>query len=367
MQILVFVLLLGLIVVHTHDEKEFKYPEIAWVMHAGDTSRYQNVRLAENTWLKDTKYVVMDGRDHFDRRHRELLHVIYDGNPGCYQEQRGCKHEAGVTYSKIGKYWGAHRTLAGVYVANYTYAPDWIVVFDDDNFVEVERVHEQLKDLDPTVPLLLASAVGPMHHKELMGECRDDYEGNEWGCCRSLDKPCRVHLDEANGTQAVFKYNMTTDSFYLDHYCGNDLSWECCKTRPWPEGVSVHYPMRLAKNGTYTPHFAHMWPYGGFGYAISRGMLETVGKEHWERCMYGIQCSNADMRIMTCILNAGYAATRFPLNGIAHGQTNYQALEERVKKWISRTAEGEVSLDEGSFEDFHTTDFAEFVDDQIFT
>ena len=83
---------------------------------------------------------------------RKLMYVNYDDNPGCADT-----HCPKPTYERIGKYFGAHRTVAGVLVANDTW-PDskWLLVVDDDNHVELNQVATYLAALDPTVPLLLA-------------------------------------------------------------------------------------------------------------------------------------------------------------------------------------------------------------------
>jgi len=58
-----------------------------------------------------------------------------------------------------------------------------------------------------------------------------------------------------------------------------------------------------------------MWPYGGQAYVLSRGLLNAIGRDYWAHCMSALQCANADHRVMTCVLNAGYSLTsvgRFP-------------------------------------------------------
>ena len=54
-----------------------------------------------------------------------------------------------------------------------------------------------------------------------------------------------------------------------------------------------------------------IWPYGGSTYAISRAMFDAVGRSNWEKYMYQLQCSNADINVMNIIFNAGYSIHQF--------------------------------------------------------
>ena len=45
----------------------------------------------------------------------------------------------------------------------------------------------------------------------------------------------------------------------------------------------------------------------GTGYFLSAAMLRTVGRDAWARCVDRLVCHNADVRIATCVFNAGYA------------------------------------------------------------
>jgi hypothetical protein len=127
----------------------------------------------------------------------------------------------------------------------------------------------------------------------------------------------------------------------ISRYCTDDdyLSSECCRTAPWPEGVNYGYPFRIVKhNATYTPHFAYMHPYGGAGYVVSRGMIESVGIKEWRKCMYRIQCANADTRVMTCIFNAGYTLTAFGLP-VVHHLRSIPAFEAEIKHLVGTDKE----------------------------
>jgi hypothetical protein len=54
-----------------------------------------------------------------------------------------------------------------------------------------------------------------------------------------------------------------------------------------------------------------LWPYGGATYAISKAMLHAVGRSNWEKYMYRLQCTNADINVMTTIFNAGYSIHQY--------------------------------------------------------
>lgn len=54
-----------------------------------------------------------------------------------------------------------------------------------------------------------------------------------------------------------------------------------------------------------------LWPYGGLGYILSRGLLRAIGREEWEQCTRRFPCQNADQRVSVCVFNAGYTVSRF--------------------------------------------------------
>lgn len=54
-----------------------------------------------------------------------------------------------------------------------------------------------------------------------------------------------------------------------------------------------------------------LYPYGGATYAISKAMLDAVGRDTWEKYMYRLQCSNADINVMTTIFSAGYSIHQY--------------------------------------------------------
>mmetsp|Transcript_20313 Transcript_20313/g.63818 ORF Transcript_20313/g.63818 Transcript_20313/m.63818 type:complete len:350 (-) Transcript_20313:134-1183(-) len=279
------------------------------VMHSGHPDRRNYTESAKRGWLqKVPRYVIVDGM-HASRR---LMHVFYDDNPGCSSvacaRARGEQHPH---YLMIGHYYGAHRTLAGILVANDTW-PDakWVLVVDDDNAVQVEAVWRYLDNLDPTVPLLLAGRVGPGHD---VIPCRVANNATHWSCCTNARQPCHAHL---YGPQAVWEYHTRAKTFLPKKICPDaEVSNYCCRTKPWPDGIHAGFPFRTDPDGPYRPHFSLLWPYGGAGYILSRGLLDAIARDYWQHCLYGFQCANADHRVMACVLNAGFSLTRH-LGGI---------------------------------------------------
>jgi hypothetical protein len=293
--------------------------------HLGHQDMRHIVNFTASTWLFNTQLVIVDGidpRDSVDQKRdrrrlnndevfnnttRELLHVIYNGNPGCFV----CPNPS---YVRVSGYYGAHRTIAGVLMAYDTFHADWIVVIDDDNYIDLSSTSNRLLQLNAAVPLLLAGRIGPHH---LGGSCYNESLPGKWFCCTNPHVSCHAYLDKVEpGKQAIFALSRDKTTMEIQRYCTDDdyrLN-ECCRTAPWPEGIGSGYPYRVVRhNATYTPHYASMHPYGGAGYVVSKGIIEAMGRASWEKCMYGIQCHNADKRIMTCILNAGYTLTAFSL------------------------------------------------------
>lgn len=276
-------------------------------------------------WLPaDSRHVIVGGATGNDDNFagRRLMFVNYDDNPGCSRAgpRSPCTRP---TYNRIGKYFGAHRTVAGVYIANLTW-PDarWILVCDDDNYVDLATVRAYVGALDARVPLLLAGRVGPGHDAV---PCRATSNATHWSCCTDASRPCLAHV---SGPQAVWDYDAARGTFAPTECADHETAAYCCRTAPWPEGIHRGFPWRVDGDGSYRPHFAKLWPYGGAGYLLSRGLLDAIPAAHWEACMrvfparaspvagrhsprrYKLQCANADHRVMTCVLAAGFSLTR---------------------------------------------------------
>ena len=80
---------------------------------------------------------------------------------------------------------GAHRTLVGVLMA-YDSFPDseWVVVFDDDNYVPLGPLYKRLIEMDSRVPLLLAGSIGPRQGPHIP-RCYDMSNATHWYVCTS--------------------------------------------------------------------------------------------------------------------------------------------------------------------------------------
>ena len=61
-----------------------------------------------------------------------------------------------------------------------------------------------------------------------------------------------------------------------------------------------------------------LYPYGGNTYVLSKAMFDAVGRENWQKYMYILQCTNADISIMTTVFNHGYSIHSYEKFGHAH-------------------------------------------------
>ena len=293
-------------------------PELVVVVHSGMVET--NATSHRLPWLEESgvPHVIVGGKTGDDKPfpavdRRRLMYVNYDDNPGCaHAKHPRCDRPS---YERIGKYFGAHRTVAGVLVANDTWpGASWVLVVDDDNFVDVGTVKGYLDKLDSAVPLLLSGRIGPGHNDI---PCRKLSNGTHWSCCTDPSAACKASL---YGEQAVWEYSKTERTF-LPRVCpAHATSNECCRTSPWAAGVSRGFPYKIDGDGSFRPHFAKLWPYGGAGYVLSRALLDAIPRAHWEHCMYALQCANADHRVMGCVLAAGFSVTRVgaSIPGIVH-------------------------------------------------
>ena len=73
-----------------------------------------------------------------------------------------------------------------------------------------------------------------------------------------------------------------------------------------------------SEGGRPENHWVNGWPYGGFGYVLSRGMLDHIGRDEWEQCSRRIACQNADQRVMQCVFNSGYTLSQLTLKSSHH-------------------------------------------------
>lgn len=314
-------------------------PNVTFIIHSHE--RMDNLTtFMEHTSMINVNVVVMTGQDFFvnevsieeKRRsrvrelheaHRKLLKITYDGNPGTL----------GRSF-KTGNARGSHRTMAGVLIANDTYPhSQWFHLLEHDNFVFVEHVCEVLGKIDHNIPLLLGE-VGPHNAHP---PCRETSDSSHWTCCTSLTAPCTVDLSATDGVQSNFIYDAGRQSMVplpcaeVNHngkVVGQLQPDECCQTVPWPSGMEHGFRYRIRHpyedndkrrhHAIQTPHSTIMYPRGGATYALSKGMLNAIGRHKWEKMTYALQCHQADVNIMVAVLNNGYSLTQFEQFGALH-------------------------------------------------
>ena len=317
------------------------------VVHAANQAspRTSMIERAKKTWLRGIQNVIVDGGGgagshvagwdvksgaRLQRRRTEAppstdssLVVSYPDSPGCtwtadragnFLPERDCADTPSGEPStfQIGAYRGAHRTTAGILWANDTW-PDtaWTVVLDDDNMMVPSRVADWLLDqkFDPDVPLLLSSRLGPGRNRAPCFPSSAVREGH-WGCCSDAKEACRSFIQREQ--PSAWAFNASAQSFVRTNKCDKEGSFDayCCRSEPWAYGERFGFPYRASPKGELPFSFIETWPYGGESFIISRGMLNAISREHWTNCLFRFQCANADHRVMTCILNAGFSATQ---------------------------------------------------------
>ena len=221
------------------------FPKMAVVVHAGSPRMQLLVNVSIETWLSNAQLIVVDGHDkditqrrRGRRRRRRLKRVFYENNPGCAHTGNEKPLCTNPTYIRTSGYYGAQRTVAGILMAFDTFPGiDWVYVMDEDNYADLRKIYNQLEQIDSSIPLLLAGVIGPRAGHNI--KCLDINNSTHWSCCRNLTQPCLVNITNlTQGKQAVFKYKADSKSYYLDHYCEDEISDECCRTAPWPEGIT---------------------------------------------------------------------------------------------------------------------------------
>jgi hypothetical protein len=298
-------------IIHSAFSESILFPSLAIVVHTMDLNHSIVLHESLNTWLSDTQIVVMHGHDIFPaNRELKAKYIRYNGNPGC----SNCKEP---THLQHDKNFGAHRAIAGILAAYDLYpSAEWIYVIEESNYVDLENMSNLLKTINSSVPLLLSGLIGPhttSHH------CLSESDHTHWSCCTNPNKACIANIiptitSSVPVKQNVYKYDESAKSMVVDYSCADDmLSLECCKSQPWNKGINYGFPYRTSINGTYRPHFVNMHPIGPATYVVSRAMIDAIGRKNWERCVYALQCHNAEVRVMTCVLNYGYSLTHFPL------------------------------------------------------
>ena len=206
------------------------------------------------------------------------------------------------------RYLGAHRPLIAMLFANDTWGSryDWLLQGDDDTTFSLGQVAERLSN--PHLPLLVGQR-GPRRGAAMPG-CYPSHERSspKIDCCSTLDTACPVELGRP------VHYEARSGKLVQDGVCsGGHLHHECCAIRPSPTRLRVDagypYTLDLSPNANATTSVARSWVYGGAGYAVSRGLMNSVPRPKWKRCVMEEICGNADQRVTRCVLNLGWAFT----------------------------------------------------------
>ena len=181
---------------------------------------------------------------------------------------------------------------------------DWLLQGDDDTTFSLGQVSERLAN--PHLPLLVGQR-GPRRGAAMPGCYKSDERSSpRIDCCSTLDSACPVQLGRP------LHYEARDGKLVQDGVCaGGHLHHECCAIRPSPTRLRVDagYPYTLDPTGNANTSVARSWVYGGAGYAVSRGLMNSVERPKWKRCVMEEICGNADQRVTRCVLNLGWAFT----------------------------------------------------------
>ena len=182
---------------------------------------------SQNTWYKQLSHVVASNRTHKDHvrvlTQRDLPHVKWSDDHN---------HD----YDPV--------PLQLIRIANRSLHFDWLVVSDGDTCVDVQRLKQELKLFDPTIPSLIGHPMSP----KWKGVCDSS------ACCSPHGDACRVSSVRAN--------------FYARGY-----------SRP------------------------RIWPFGGAGYVVSKSLLNRIKPSDWKECEEKILRNGGDVRVASCILS----------------------------------------------------------------
>ena len=183
---------------------------------------------------------------------------------------------------------------------------DWLLQGDDDTTFSLGQVAERLAN--PHLPLLVGQR-GPRRGAAMPGCYKSDERSSpRIDCCSTLDSACPVQLGRP------LHYEARDGKLVQDGVCaGGHLHHECCAIRPSPTRLRVDagypYTLDLSPTANATTSVARSWVYGGAGYAVSRGLMNSVQRPKWKRCVEQAICGNADQRVTRCVLNLGWAFT----------------------------------------------------------
>ena len=155
---------------------------------------------------------------------------------------------------------------------------DWVVVIDDDSFVFLESLQGHLARFDADQPW----AFGMLHP---VGRSCDATKR----CCTTFDRPC------------VMATPFTQADLDADSYC--------------PVAADGRMPRKMGFNkeeGVNIYHGPAHWPYGGSSFVISRGAMDLLSDDEWDRCRDAIVCDGGDVRVAVCLQSKNVQFTHMP-------------------------------------------------------
>lgn len=132
---------------------------------------------------------------------------------------------------------------------------------------------------------------------------------------------------------------------YIDGSFRPTYGENVCRATLWPEGEAYGHPYRIDVDGTdFQPHMTdRLFPYGGSTYALSRGMLNVVGKENWKHYMDAFRCRGGDLMTMYLVLNFGYSITHVDFGAVHHVRDPVISLK-RSFKFLRREDQARICL-----------------------
>lgn len=294
--------------------------------------------------------------------------------------------------------------VAGVVIANDTFGGDfdWLVGGDDDTFFFLSVLVPFLNSLDAEKPLFIGSPgpsyIGPWYcrHNTLDD---DNHPESSWHrgpvCCANYSIPCPARLPPTTTSRRPGMYysfaarlgggarsgggrhigGRSREKLQRDGrtglHSGEETRWrhwdhknDCCsknRSAAVPPRDLLLVATRCSPETCCQPeggsaarlfHWSQgHYPYGGSGWALSRGLLRSPGlnarhnggrhrvnprtaaataaaattttttvdgfardpaRAHWLQCAEAVQCKPPDMGVGTCVLNAGYAIAAAP-------------------------------------------------------
>ena len=328
-------------------QQPFKH-KFAVVIHCGASGREKLLLAAHRGWLRHVRYVyVLPLGLHEERclTNRLPRHVLastktnsaigsigFPDNPG----------KRGIDWA--GHYRGAHRALKGILFANDTFGAeiDWIVHIDDDSFFDPADLSKFLSGIDPNLPLFIGRRQGPRTQfpegsnqfcQHPSDRVKEQFSAESATCCFSATAACPVKLPPRpgrNSTNEAFVFIRDPAKKRNDVIkCNSSLHgvkdkdvFACCPVVEAPrEFQDLGFETQTSNLGRSEYHWLHGWPYGGFGYILSKGLLRSIGRDNWEECARRVPCNHADQLVTMCVFNHGFLPTIIRYN-MGHGPAN---------------------------------------------